>query len=1095
MRDGTRDENERLTLIIAPVPGGLRVQCAAMFNTRTTFLTLAVTAAALLGIEAQSRTPVYDILIRNGTVIDGSGSPPFRADVAILGNRIAQVGRIPGATASLVVEARGLHVTPGFINIHSHAGAAALPLAENMLTQGVTTEIVNSDGGGAIDIREQLHRLETAGLAVNVGAYAPFNSIWRTVVGEADRRPDAGEIARMRGTLVAALDAGAWGVSAGLDYKPAYFARTDEVIAVVSAAAPYRTNFTNHDRIMPETKFSSRAGIEETLKIAAATGTVPVITHMKVTGAERGSAAAILEALRPPAFAGYAAADAYPYLAGQTQLGALIVPAWAQDGGRPAMLDRFKNPELRQRIAREAEEVLAARFGGPENIYLPATRRQLVDVMREFGAPAGETIIRLLEQGSPAAILHFGQEEDLRTILRFDHTSIACDCGATTSTTTHPRNYGSYPRVLGRYVREEKVLTWPDAIRKMTALPAATIGMADRGHLAPGMAADVAVIDPKTVIDRATYENPAQLSSGVRHVFVNGVHALRDGSVTSEQGGRALFRPAVSASRPLAPTPRKAAVRGAAGSYDVTVDLTQSAAARNASGIVRLIDRQSERLLQLSNLGALQTAPGWFAISGIGRVSGGSHRAVTVSVLTGSVGGPTIHADVEPVGAPVTIDDVVEAEMARQKIPGVAVAVIRPGEAPRLRGYGFANVEHRVPVTAETIFQSGSMGKQFTAAAVMMLAEDGKLALNDPLSRFFPDAPDAWKQITVRHLLTHTSGLPDYTQGTIDYRRDYTEEELLKFAQGLTLEFQPGARWNYSNTGYVLLGIIVRKASGEFYGNVLRDRLFRRIGMKTARIITEADIVPHRADGYRLVQGQVKNQQWVAPQLNTTADGSLYLSLRDMVAWDAALRVGTVLESDSWRHTVTPAALNSGRTYPYGFGWSLAHVQGRPAHRHGGAWQGFRTDIVRYEDDGTTIVVLANLAQASPERIADRIARLLRPGTAAPAAAPAPDPEPAMEQRVRRLLADATAGKLSPEEFAYTRAGFFPGAADAYRQLLRNAGALTAVLLLERRDLGDDRVSTYRLVFERNVLRLQIAVAPDGKVSTFAIAREAASER
>jgi N-acyl-D-amino-acid deacylase len=1055
---------------------------------RRAILVSVLTAAALLSVEAQSPAPAYDVVIRNGTVIDGSGSAPFPADVAIIGNRIARVGRIPAISAAVVVDAQGLYVTPGFINIHSHAGADALPRAENMLTQGVTTEILNSDGGGALDIRDQLNRLETAGLAVNVGAYAAFNSIWRTVVGLADRRPDAGEIARMRGLLVTALDAGAWGVSAGLDYQPAYFARTDEVIAVVSAAAPYRTNFTNHDRVTPETKFSSRAGIEETLKIAAAAGMVPVITHMKVTGAERGSAGAILRALRPPAFAGHAAADAYPYLAGQTQLGALIVPAWAQDGGRPAMVERFKNPEMRQRIAREAEEVVSARFGGPENIYLPGTRRQLADVMREFGAPTGETIIRLLEQGSPAAILHFGQEDDLREILRYEHTSIACDCGATTSTTTHPRNYGSYPRVLGRYVREQKVLTWPDAIRKMTALPAATLGMTDRGYLAPGMAADVTVVDPAAVIDRATYENPAQLSEGIRHVFVNGVHALNDGSVTDAQGGRALFRQTVVPSRPAGTAAaRKAAVSGATGTYDVTVDVAQPAGARNATGVVRLVDRASGGSLQLSDLGPLHTSGGWFAISGIGRVRGGSQRAVNLSVLTAADGRSTIHAEVEPLGASVTIDDVVEAEMARQKIPGVAVAVIRKGEAPRLRGYGFADVEHRVPVTPDTIFQSGSLGKQFTAAAVMMLVEDGKLALTDPLSRFFPDTPEAWKRITVRHLLTHTSGLPDYTEGTLDYRRDYTEDDLLKFALGLKLEFEPGARWNYSNTGYVLLGIIIRKASGQFYGDVLRDRLFRRLGMNTARIITEADIVPHRADGYRLAQGQLRNQDWVAPQLNTTADGSLYLSLRDLVAWDAALRAGTVLDPDSWRQAIAPVALNSGRTYPYGFGWSVGGVKGRPAHRHGGAWQGFRTDIVRYTDDGTTIVVLANLAQASPERISDGIAQLLRPTTERAAPAPRQDPDPAREQHVRRLLAEAAAGKLSADEFAYVRGGFSAGMADRYRAQLRDTGALRSVLLLDRAELGDDVVSTYRLIFERTVLRLHIAVAPDGKIASFSL--------
>src|SRR5687768_16554185 len=242
--------------------------------------------------------------------------------------------------------------------------------------------------------------------------------------------------------------------------------------------------------------------------------------------------------------------------------------------------------------------------------------------------------------------------------------------------------------------------------------------------------------------------------------------------------------------------------------------------------------------------------------------------------------------------APARIDSVVRAEMARQKIPGVAVAVVKNGTVLVAKGYGEANVEHHVPVGPETIFQSGSVGKQFTSAAVMLLVEEGKIGLADPLTNYFPNAPERWRGITVRHLLTHTSGIPDYTNETMDYRRDYTEGQLEQMAFALQPEFPPGSRWNYSNTGYVLLGIIIRKASGKFYGDVLHDRVFTPLGMQTARVITEEDIVPNRAAGYRMMRGELKNQEWVAPKLNTTADGSLYLSLRYYIAWDAGLRAG-----------------------------------------------------------------------------------------------------------------------------------------------------------------------------------------------------------
>ena len=441
---------------------------------------------------------------------------------------------------------------------------------------------------------------------------------------------------------------------------------------------------------------------------------------------------------------------------------------------------------------------------------------------------------------------------------------------------------------------------------------------------------------------------------------------------------------------------------------------------------------------------------------------------------------------------PAAIDRAVEAEMARQKIPGLAVAVVKKGQPVVLKGYGLANVEHNVPVTPETIFQSGSVGKQFTSAAAMLLVEDGKLALSDPVTKFFPDAPEPWKRITVRHLLTHTSGLPDYTAGMVDYRRDYSEEDLLKFAYGLKLEFEPGARWNYSNTGYIVLGIVIRKAGGKFYGDVLKERVFTPVGMKTARVISEEDIVPHRADGYRLVQGELKHHEWVAPRLNTTADGSLYLSLNDMLAWDAALRTGRLLKAESWNHVFAPVALNSGKTYPYGFGWQVGDFVGRRAQRHGGAWQGFQTHIARFPDDDLSIIVLANLAQSNPEAISNAIAAVIDPALTLPELKPIPDSDPEMQARVRRLLREAAAGTLNAEEFAYVRGGFRP---RPPHEGLKSAGALKSLTLLEARELGDDRIRVYDAAFEKLTVRVRLAVAPDGKLAQFTLTPRPAGEK
>jgi N-acyl-D-amino-acid deacylase len=585
-----------------------------------------ITVAWQVGLPTEQRPAgeTFDVIIRNGTVVDGTGAPPFRADVAIEGAHIVRVGDLSQARGDLELDVAGVYVAPGFINLHSHASPNALSTAENMLTQGVTTELLNPDGGGRLDIAEQLRQAAAQGLAVNIGAYIGFNSAWRSIVGEADRRPTSDDIVQMRDILVRNLEAGAWGVSSGLDYKPAYYARAEEVVEVVKAAAPWRTNFTNHDRLMPETKYCSRAAIAETIGIASRAGLVPVITHMKIQGREQGSAAATLGLMRDATARGnYTAADAYPYLAGQTGLGALLIPAWAQDGGREKMLERFKDSATRARISAEVEEAMSARFGGAEGVFLPATRRELADVMREMGVGAGEAVVRLLETDNQGAILRFGSEADLIKILQHPTTSVACDCGASLpGRGSHPRNQGTYPRVLGHYVRELKVMSWQEAVRKMTLLPATTIGMVDRGAIAPGMAADVTVFDPLTVIDRATYEEPALASEGIRHVLVNGVPVLRDGKPTAERPGRVLRRAhhmpsralTLDRSRRLKVAGTVASMDGPTGSMQVSIDLSQRAGDARARGTLRLRD-QNGGTIESRDIGVLQVAGRWASVT------------------------------------------------------------------------------------------------------------------------------------------------------------------------------------------------------------------------------------------------------------------------------------------------------------------------------------------------------------------------------------------------------------------------------------------------------------------------------------------------
>jgi CubicO group peptidase (beta-lactamase class C family) len=325
------------------------------------------------------------------------------------------------------------------------------------------------------------------------------------------------------------------------------------------------------------------------------------------------------------------------------------------------------------------------------------------------------------------------------------------------------------------------------------------------------------------------------------------------------------------------------------------------------------------------------------------------------------------------------IDEYVAAEMAKRKIPGLALAVIKNGEIVKAKGYGLANVELNARVTPETIFQSGSVGKQFTSTLVMMLVEEGKIGVDDPISKYLPDSPEIWNPITVRHLLTHTSGISNNLYRQINMRQDYTEDELLKKIASIPLDFQPGEKWRYSNPGYILLGIIVGKVTGKFYGDVMREKIFAPLGMTTARVINEEDIIPNRAAGYRLVSGELKNQQWVAPRLNTTADGSLYMTVLDLAKWDAALYGEKLLKRASLDVMWTPVKLTGGNIHPYGFGWSLGEVRGHRIVEHGGAWQGFTSFISRYVNDKFTVVALTNLAGQDPGTIVRRVAGLYNP--------------------------------------------------------------------------------------------------------------------
>lgn len=334
---------------------------------------------------------------------------------------------------------------------------------------------------------------------------------------------------------------------------------------------------------------------------------------------------------------------------------------------------------------------------------------------------------------------------------------------------------------------------------------------------------------------------------------------------------------------------------------------------------------------------------------------------------------PSFLTTTPPMARADRVSDFVNEYLKKKQIPGCAVMVHHNGKVTLLRGYGIVNLEHGVPVTPQTVFQSGSIGKQFTAMAVMMLMEEKKLALDDPISKYL-DVPKNWAGIRVRHLLTHTSGLGDYPE-SFSLQQDYTEEDLLKMITAQPLGFAAGEKWSYSNLGYVTLGILIRKVSGQFWGDFLRQRVFEPLGMRQTRVISEVDIIPNRAAGYVLKDGTLKNQQWVSPSVNNTADGSLYFTIEDLVKWDEALENWKLISRTGYDQMWTPVRLNNGTIAPYGFGWRISKTDsGHRLFEHGGAWQGFASYIARYPDDRLSVAVLCNRAGASTSYIAKRIA-------------------------------------------------------------------------------------------------------------------------
>jgi CubicO group peptidase (beta-lactamase class C family) len=448
------------------------------------------------------------------------------------------------------------------------------------------------------------------------------------------------------------------------------------------------------------------------------------------------------------------------------------------------------------------------------------------------------------------------------------------------------------------------------------------------------------------------------------------------------------------------------------------------------------------------------------------------------------------------------VDAYIRGEMQKERIPGLALGVYREGKIVKAEGYGLANLEWDAPVKANTIFQSGSVGKQFVATALMMLVEEGKVGLDDPVQKYFTDAPDTWKNIKIRNLLSHTSGLSEYENeprtkpdGPFYLRLDMTEDELYKRIAAMPMDFQPGEDWSYRNTNYVLLGILIHKVTGKFYGDYLQERIFKPLGMTATRSISEADIIPRRAAGYELVNDEPKNQEWVSPTFNSTADGTLYFTVLDLEKWDAALYTEKLLKRSSLDQMWTVMKLNNGQPNKasYGFAWEIKQINGHKVIEHGGAWQGFTCDISRYVDDKLTVVVLTNLdaRHSQPGKIAHAVAGLYVPPLAPVEAKPIEDKEPRTTQFVRTVLQEIADEKANPDRFApELRAKLFPESVLGIGGYMKEMGPLKSLDLLKRSEEAGRRSYQYRIEYEHMTLFVSLQLTKDNEIAALDFSTE-----
>lgn len=516
-------------------------------------LTLVAVLVPLVLQAQQAPTGSFDILITNARVLDGTGNPWHRADIGIRADRIAAVGRLNGAKAGVTIDAADRYVSPGFIDVHSHAGPGLLTEelkhGQPVLAQGITTVLVNPDGGGPTDLRTQRATYEKQGIGPNVGLFVPHGSIRREVMDMSDRDPDASQLARMVELARQGMQAGGVGLSSGLYYAPGSYSKTAEVVAMARATAPFGGVYSSHIRDESDYTIGVVAAVDEVITIAEQAGVVGVVSHMKALGpASWGLSKTIVANIEAARGRGVQVfADQYPYEASGTGIVGALIPRSAQVGGRDAMMKRITG-ELREEI-REAVKTNIARRGGADTLMISRYRpdpsfegQRLSALAAAHDATPEEFALQMLEKGDASLVSFNMSEEDIEHIMRQPWT-MTCTDGDLVPLGTgkpHPRAYGAFPRKIKRYVNERGAVDLPSAIRSMTTLPATIFGLKDRGQIRPGAYADLLVFDPAKVNDAATYQEPHQLAEGMDTIIVNGKVVRQDGTFRSDLSGRVV---------------------------------------------------------------------------------------------------------------------------------------------------------------------------------------------------------------------------------------------------------------------------------------------------------------------------------------------------------------------------------------------------------------------------------------------------------------------------------------------------------------------------------------------------------------------------